>query len=309
MSGQLSIRWMEKNINKYLNKLFKTDNEDYVIACDTDSMYIRLDRLVQTMFKDDSDKAKIVKFLDDVCEKKIQPFIDKTYEDLGNYMQVMDQKMVMKREAIADKGIWTGKKHYILNVYNNEGVQYTEPKLKMQGIEAVRSSTPSACRKNIEKALKIIMNKNESDIIEFIRNFKEEFVSLPFEEIAFPRGVKDLKKYADSSSIYRKSTPIHVKGSLIYNNLLREYKMQDKYPFIGDGDKVKFSYLVKPNPARDSVISCPGELPKQLGLEKYIDYETQFDKSFLEPIRSITDAIGWKTEVKQQRATLEDLFA
>ena len=309
MSGQLSIRWMEKKINKYLNKLFKTDDEDYVIACDTDSMYIRLDRLVQSMFDDDSDKAKIVKFLDDVCEKKIQPFIDKAYEELGNYMQVMAQKMVMKREAIADKGIWTGKKHYILNVYNNEGVQYTEPKLKMQGIEAVRSSTPSACRKNIEKALKIIMNKNESDMIEFIRNFKEEFLSLPFEEIAFPRGVKDLKKYADSSSIYRKSTPIHVKGSLIYNNLLREYKMQDKYPFIGDGDKVKFSYLIKPNPARDSVISCPGELPKQLGLEKYIDYNTQFDKSFLEPIRSITDAIGWKTEVKQQRATLEDLFA
>ena len=244
-----------------------------------------------------------------MCEKKIQPFIDKTFENLAAHMRVMDQKMIMKREAIANKGIWTGKKHYILNVYNNEGVQYAEPKLKMQGIEAVRSSTPAACRKNIKAALAIIMNKTESDIIEFIKNFKQDFVGLPFDEIAFPRGVKDLRKYADSSSIYRKSTPIHVKGSLIYNQLIKEYKMQDKYPFIGDGDKVKFSYLIKPNPARDSVISCPGELPKQLELEKYIDYETQFEKSFLEPIRSITDAIGWKTEVKKQRATLEDLFA
>ncbi len=312
-SGQLSIRWMEKHINQYLNKLFKTQDEDYVIACDTDSMYIRLDRLVtQVLGEDASDNTpaeKIVKFLDDVCEKKIQPFIDKTFSELGVYMQVMAQKMVMKREAIANKGIWTGKKHYILNVYNNEGVQYAEPKLKMQGIEAVRSSTPAACRKSIKAALGVIMNKTEEDIIQFVSKFREEFENLPFDQIAFPRGVNDLRKYTDSSSIYRKGTPIHVKGSLIYNNLVREHKIQDKYPFIGDGDKIKFIYLKRPNPAKDTVISCPGDLPKQLGLDEYIDYDTQFEKSFLDPIRSITDAIGWKTEHKQERATLDHLFA
>lgn len=308
MSGQLSIRWMEKHINAYLNKLFKTEDEDYVIACDTDSMYIRLERLVDSAFGDDqSDNEKIVKFLDDVCEKKIQPFIDRTFDNLATYMKVMDQKMVMKREAIANKGIWTGKKHYILNVYNNEGVQYAEPKLKLSGIEAVRSSTPVACRKNIKTALSVIMNKDEKDIIDFINNFRREFRTLSFEEIAFPRGVRDLKKYADKSSIYRKGTPIHVKGSLIYNQMLAEQKIQNKYPLIIDGDKIKFSYLQRPNPTRDTVISCPGAPPKELGIEQYIDYDMQFDKAFLEPIRSILDAIGWKTEYST-RATLEDFF-
>ena len=307
MSGQLSIRWMEKHINEYLNKLFKTDNEDYVIACDTDSMYIRLERLVDGVFKDDQhDVQKIVKFLDNVCEKKLQPFIDDTFASLGDYMQVMNQKMVMKREAIANKGIWTGKKHYILNVYNNEGVQYSEPKLKMQGIEAVRSSTPAACRKNIKKALEVIMNKDEEATVKFITDFKMEFMTLPFEDIAFPRSVRDLKKYQDASSIYRKSTPIHVKGSLIYNPLLREHKIDTKYPIIRDGDKIKFAYLRTPNPARDSVISVPGELPKQLNIHPYVDYERQFDKSFLEPIKSILDAVGW--QIKDRRQTLEQFF-
>jgi len=307
MSGQLSIRWMEKHINEYLNKLFKTENEDYVIACDTDSMYIRLERLVDGVFKNDQyDIHKIVKFLDNVCEKKLQPFIDDTFASLGEYMQVMNQKMVMKREAIANKGIWTGKKHYILNVYNNEGVEYSEPKLKMQGIEAVRSSTPAACRKNIKKALEVIMNKDEQATVKFITDFKMEFMTLPFEEIAFPRSVRDLKKYQDASSIYRKSTPIHVKGSLIYNALLREHKIDTKYPIIRDGDKIKFAYLRTPNPARDSVISVPGELPKQLDILQYVDYERQFDKSFLEPIKSILDAVGW--QIKDRRQTLEQFF-
>lgn len=308
MSGQLSIRWMEKHINQYLNKLFKTQDEDYVIACDTDSMYIRLERLVTGVFGDEQqDTQKIVKFLDDVCEKKIQPFIDKTFAELGDYMQVMKQKMVMKREAIANKGIWTGKKHYILNVFNNEGVQYNEPKLKMQGIEAVRSSTPAACRKNIKKALEVIMNEDEKATVKFINDFKNEFMTLPFEEIAFPRSVRDLKKYQDASSIYRKSTPIHVKGSLIYNALLREHKIDTKYPIIRDGDKIKFAYLRTPNPARDTVISSPGDLPKVLNIHPYVDYETQFDKSFLEPIKSILDAVGW--EIKDRRQTLEQFFA
>jgi hypothetical protein len=271
-------------------------------------MYIRLERLVDSVFgEDQSDNEKIVKFLDDVCEKKIQTFIDKTFENLATYMKVMDQKMVMKREAIANKGIWTGKKHYILNVYNNEGVQYAEPKLKIQGIEAVRSSTPAACRKNIKTALSVIMNKTEKDIIEFIKNFRTEFNNLSFEEVAFPRGVRDLKKYTDKSSIYRKGTPIHVKGSLIYNQMLAEQKIQNKYPFIIDGDKIKFSYLQRPNPTRDTVISCPGAPPKELGIEQYIDYDMQFDKAFLEPIRSILDVIGWRTEYST-RATLEDFF-
>ena len=306
MSGQLSIRWMEKNINQYLNKLFKTDNEDYVIACDTDSMYIRLNNLVKSAFKDDTDHQKVVKFLDDVCEKKLQPFIDQTFTDLADYMLVMKQKMIMKREAIANKGIWTGKKHYILNVYNNEGVAYAQPKLKMQGIEAVRSSTPSICRKYFKKALDVIMNQDEQSMKKFVSDFKQEYMLLPFEDIAFPRSVKDLGKWRDAASIYKKSTPIHVKGSLIYNNLLKERKLDNKYQTIRDGDKIKFIYLKTPNPARDSVISCAASIPKELNIEPYIDYDVQFEKSFLDPIKGILDVIGWSIE--ERKATLEQFF-
>jgi DNA polymerase elongation subunit (family B) len=223
-------------------------------------------------------------------------------------MMAMKQKMVMKREAIANKGIWTGKKHYILNVYDNEGVQYTEPKLKMQGIEAVRSSTPAVCRKKFKEALYVIMTKDVNEMKKFVTDFKNEYSMMSFEDIAYPRSVRDLAKYKNSATIYSKSTPIHVKGSLIYNTLLKEKKLETKYPIVKDGDKIKFCYLKTPNPARDSVISCPGAMPKEFDMEGYIDYDTQFNKSFLEPIKSILDAIGWDIS-DQRRATLENFFA
>jgi DNA polymerase elongation subunit (family B) len=213
--------------------------------------------------------------------------------------------MKMKREAIADKGIWTAKKRYILNVYNNEGVQYAEPKLKLSGIEAVRSSTPSACRTNIIEALKLIMNGTETDLQQFITDFRTQFKQLPYEDVAFPRTVRGLSRYMDASTVYRKSTPIHVKGALLYNNILRTRGLTNKLQTIGEGDKIKFCYLALPNPTQANVISAPGDLPKEVELTKYIDYNKQFDKAFLEPLTNILDAIGWQPE---KRATLESFF-
>jgi DNA polymerase elongation subunit (family B) len=214
--------------------------------------------------------------------------------------------MKMKREAIANKGIWTAKKRYILNVWDNEGVRYAEPKLKLQGIEAVRSSTPAACRKSIKEALQIVMDSpDDSGIQTYIKEFREKFLTLPFDDVAFPRSVRGLAKYKDYSLIYRKGTPIHVRGALIYNHMLNEKKLNNKYEMVGEGEKIKFCYLKMPNPARDNVISSPGVLPKEFELEAYIDRDKQFDKSFLEPIKTILDAIGWQTE---KQSTLESFF-
>lgn len=304
-SGQLSIRWMERHINQYLNKTLKTEDVDYVIACDTDSMYLKLGKLVEQTCEGKTTE-EIVKFLDNACEKIFEPYIDKTYEKLAVYVNAYEQKMKMKREAIADKGIWTAKKRYILNVYNNEGVQYAEPKLKLSGIEAVRSSTPSACRDNIKEALKVIMSGKEEELVDFVQQFKDRYQSLPFEEIAFPRSVRGLSKYIDNATIYRKSTPIHVKGALIYNHILRVRGLSNKYPVIGEGEKIKFCHLRTPNPTTASVIGAPGSIPPELNLEQYIDREVQFNKSFVEPIKTITDAIGWSIEGK--RTTIEDFF-
>jgi DNA polymerase elongation subunit (family B) len=303
-AGQLTIRWIERDVNEFLNKLLKTTNVSYVVASDTDSIYIRLGEVVNRIFKDKSDTRKIVKIMDKFCEETLQPQIDKSFDRLAEYVNAYDQKMIMKREVIANKGIWTAKKRYILNVYNEEGVELKEPKLKIMGIEAVKSSTPGPCRDKIKEALKVIMTKDESALIQFIDDFRKQFRKLRPEDIAFPRSCNNLKKYSSRTTIYKKSCPIHVRGSLLYNNLLKKHKLK-KYEQVQEGDKIKFVQLKEPNPLRENVISFIGVLPKEFDLHRYIDYDNQFDKSFLEPLRFIVNAIDWSFE---RQSTLDDFF-
>jgi DNA polymerase elongation subunit (family B) len=304
MAGQLSIRWIENKLNDYMNKLLKTD-DDYVIASDTDSIYLRLEPLVQSVFPKETDTNKIISFMDKVCEDKIQPFIDKSYSDLATYVNAYAQKMQMKREALSNKGVWTAKKRYILNVFNNEGVAYKEPKLKVMGLEMVKSSTPFSIREKMRELIQLMMNGTEEQVQDFIAQFKVEFRNLPVEEISFPRGVNGLKEYSDNSTIYKKGTPIHVKGALLYNNLLKEKNLLTKYPLIKEGEKLKFTYMKVPNPIKDTVISFPGRLPKEFELQDYIDYDMQFEKGFIDPVRLILDCMNWKTE---KQFTLESFF-
>jgi DNA polymerase elongation subunit (family B) len=304
LAGQLSIRWIEGKLNDFMNKLLKTE-KDYVIASDTDSIYLRLGELVDSVYKDKSDTNAIIAFMDKVCEQKIQPYIDKSYQELATYVHAYQQKMQMKREALADKGIWTAKKRYILNVYNNEGVAYQEPKMKVMGLEMVKSSTPAAVRTKMYELIKLVVNTDETTVQQFIMNFREEFKTLPPEDISFPRGVNGLKDYADSAQIYKKGTPIHVKGALLYNKMLNDLKLTKQYPVIKEGEKLKFTYLKSPNPIKDSVISYPARLPREFGLHAYVDYDMQFDKTFVDPIRSILDTINWQVE---KQNSLESFF-
>ena len=308
LSGQLAIRWIEKKLNSYLNKLLKTEGNDYVIASDTDSVYVNLGPLVHMVYgsKGETKIETIVDFIDKACTEKFEPFIDKSYQELADYMNAFDQKMQMKREVIANKGIWTAKKRYILNVYDSEGVRFAEPKLKMMGIEAVKSSTPMSCRDKIKESLKIVMNVNETDFQSFVEAFKQEFKTLPFEDIAFPRGVSELSKYMSSSELYSKGTPMHVRGAIMFNSFLKKYKLTKKYQLIQDGDKTKFCYMKVPNPVQENVFSILTVLPKEFGVEKYIDYDTQFDKAYLEPLKTIVNTIGWRTE---RVSSLENFFA
>ena len=297
LSGQVSIRWIENRINTYLNKLLNTEEVDYVVASDTDSVYINFGPLVDKFFSHKiDDKAKIVSILDQICQDKLEPFIDKSYEDLASYVNAYDQKMFMKRENIADRGIWTAKKRYILNVWDSEGVRYEEHKLKMMGIEAVKSSTPAPCRAMIKDALQLMMSGTEEDVINFIDDSREKFKQLPPEEIAFPRTVSNVNKHKSSSTIYGKGTPIHVRGSLLFNHYIKQKKLDNKYSLINNGEKIKFCYLKKANPIRENVLSFINDFPVELGLDKYIDYDLQFEKAFLDPIKVILDAIGWNVE-------------
>ena len=309
LAGQLSIRWIENKLNGYMNSLLNTNGTDYVIASDTDSIYLRLDELVTKVYgasnKLSLPPAKIIEFMDRVCEDKIQPFIDNAYLQLATYVKAFAQRMQMKREGLSDKGIWTAKKRYILNVYNNEGVQYAEPHMKVMGLEMVKSSTPSAIREKMKQTIKLIVTTDEETVQKFIEDFRSEFHRLPPEEISFPRSVNGLSTYSDSSQIYTKGTPIHVKGALLYNYLLKKHDLTKKYQVIQEGEKLKFTYLRQPNSINDTVISYPSRLPTEFGLDNYVDYDVQFQKAYLDPIKIILDCIDWKPE---KTNSLESFF-
>ena len=307
LSGQVSIRWIENKMNAYLNKLLKTDDFDYVIASDTDSIYLNLGPMVEAVFKErKKDGESIVRFLDKVCQVEFEKYIDGSYQELSTYVNAYEQKMVMKRENIANKGIWTAKKRYILNVWNSEGVQYEQPKLKMMGIEAVKSSTPAPCRSAIKEALNVIMSGNESDVQDYIDKFRQEFESMSPEEIAFPRGCNNIAKNSSPATIYGKGCPMHVRGALLYNFWVKKKKLTHKYPLIQEGEKVKYVMLNTPNKINENVVSFFQTLPPELGLNGSIDYNLQFTKSFLQPLQVILDTLGWDAEKVN---TLEALWS
>ena len=308
LTGQVAIRWIERKINEFMNKTLNTEGIDYVIASDTDSIYLRLGDLVSrvpNLSTGAGTTTRTVEVLNQFCEQKIVPFIDASYKELCDYLNCYEETLVMKRECISERGIWTAKKRYILNVWDNEGVRYSDPKLKMMGIEAVRSSTPAPIRGYISEALKIVMSGTEDDLIDFIAKMREEWNNLPPEEAGFPRTANNVDRYYDAVTLYRKSTPMHVRGALLFNHYLKNKNLTNKYNPINPGEKIKYIHLKKPNPTGENVISFINQFPKEFGLNSYIDYDIMYQKGFIDPLQGILDAIGWQTE---KHATLFDFF-
>ena len=308
-SGQLSIRWIERSLNRYLNQTLKTDDLDYVIASDTDSVYITFDRLIDKLPIQEQDTGEVINFLDRLAREKIEPFIDKSYQELAEHINAYEQKMFMKREVIADKGIWTAKKRYILNAWDVEGVRYKEPSLKIMGIEAVKSSTPAPCREKIKQALKIIMSSDDKELNDFIQEFRTDFMKMRPEEIAYPRSVNGIDKWTESHNLFKKGAPIHCKGAILYNYLLKKNKLTHKYPLIQNGEKIRFLHLREPNIYQSTSISFITELPKELDIAPLIDYDMQYEKSLAEPLKFITDKIKWNLDMSfGTQLTLEGFF-
>lgn len=300
LSGQLAVRWAEENMNRYMNGILKS-KKDYVIAMDTDSIYVNFGPLVKQLQPNDP-----VKFIDDACNAKFQPMLQKAYDDMFVKMNAFDNRMVMEREVIADKAVWTAKKRYIMNVHNSEGVQYAEPKLKVQGIEAVKSSTPMVVRDKFKQAYKIILTSTEAELQKFVKDFESQFKSLSPEDVSFPRGVSNIRKWTSTvpNELYKKGTPIHVRGAILYNDAIKRHGL--KLEQLKNGSKVKFCYLKTPNPVRENIISFPQFLPRELNLNEYINYDLQFEKTFKEPLKIVTDAIGWHVEKVN---TLDSFFS
>ena len=306
-TGQFIIRFLEKRINDHLNKLAKTEDVDYIIASDTDSLVMGMSAIVNRTIPEDKQKNinMVIDFMDKVCNESIQPIIKSACEDIKEYLNAPVQAIGMKREILADSAIWTTKKRYVMSVRDKENVRLNEPKLKIMGIEAIRSSTPTVCRDIIKDCLKTMLHGTEKELQTKIQEFKEQFKSQRPEDISSPRTVNGLEKYSGINSIYIKGSPIHVKGSLIYNQKIKELKLLNKYSPIRSGDKIKYVYLSEPNPINDSVIAFSDELPEEFQINEAIDYDTQFEKTFLEPLTLILDVIGWKAE---KQNTLNDFF-
>jgi DNA polymerase elongation subunit (family B) len=299
LSGQLSIRWIGNKMNAYLNKILKTKDADYVIASDTDSMYLNLGPLVDKVFAGrEKTSESIVTFLDKVCALELEKYIESSYQELADYLNAYEQMMKMKRENIAERGFWTAKKRYVLNVWDSEGVRYAKPKMKVCGMETARSSTPAYFRDKLLKAYGIIITQTNEDLLEFIDQVKQDTKTQDYINIAFPRGVNGLEKYKSVADIYRSGCPIQVRGSLLYNHYIRKYNLTHKYPLIQEGEKIKFLYLRTPNPLQENVISFFQNIPPELNLEKYVDHKTQFNKSFFEPLKNVLECIGWQSERK-----------
>jgi len=303
ISGQLSIRWMANKLNGFMNKTLKTEDKDYVIAIDTDSIYLTLEDLVEKVCAGKSTEDKI-KFMDKTCEQVIQPFIDGGYQELAEYMNAYAQKMQMKREVLADKAIWVAKKRYVLNVHNSEGVQYAKPKIKVMGLEMVKSSTPAVVRTKLKDALEVILHQDQASLQAFVREFKAKFASLSVADVAFPRSVSSLKEYS-GTPIYKKGTPIQVRGALLFNHYLKMKGLTRKYEPITNGNKIKFVYLKTPNPINENVIAFNNVLPKEFGLDEYINYDLQFEKVFLDALQIVIEPLGWHAE---EKASLESFF-
>ena len=305
-TGQVAIRWIERKLNEYVNKTLQTEGVDYVVASDTDSIYLNLGSLVDRVPSVSSlSRERTVDILNKFCADKIEPFIEESYKELSDYLNCYEETLVMKRECISERGIWTAKKRYILNVWDNEGVRYEEPKLKMMGIEAVKSSTPKPVRAYIKESLKIIMEGTEEELIAFIAEKRAQFEQLPPQDIAFPRTGNNISKFMDVSTLYKKGTPIHIRGCIMFNHLLRQNKLTNKYNIIQDGEKIRFIFLRVPNPTGGNIMSFITELPREFDLHSRIDYDTMFQKSFIDPLQVILDTIGWQTE---KTATLFDFF-
>lgn len=319
-AGQLAIKWISMDLNKFLNKLlnsgFNSDGnptkasglpiqKDYVAANDTDSCYLILSDLVNKFFRDQTDKKKIVDFLVKVCDDKINPFINESYDRMREYTNAYENKMSMKVESISDSGLWRAKKKYALNVWWDEGVEYSKAKVKIKGLSAVQSSTPMMCRDKIKEAIGVILSGTKQELFTMVDEFEVKFRQSTFADIARTAGVSDMGKYHDAQNIYAKGTPMHVRGALLYNHQIKEKGIDKLYQRIQSGDKIKYCYLKLPNPIRENIISAYDELPKELGLHKFLDYDQQFLTVFMDPINDISKLVGWDLD---NRSNLDALF-
>lgn len=306
-SGQLAIRWVGRKTNEYMNRILKTEGKDYVVYTDTDSIYVCMEAVAERLseggknfdINDDKDRAKVVDALDQFCATHMEKMIDEGYEDLREYTNSYQQKMIMKREVISDNSVFCSKKRYMMSVWNSEGVAFDKAKIKVMGMDMVKSSTPQVVRDAMKDTADLVLNGTETDLHKYVRNFREKFNGLPPESIAFPRGVNKLEETycrADGSFRADVTVVINSRAAINFNNAIKQYNLD--YPLIVNGDKIKYVHLTEPNKFQTHVFGFTDVLPKELDIHKKVDYDMMLEKTYLKPMGDLVDLIGWSLEPK-----------
>lgn len=337
-TGQTMIRYIARRINELVNEECGTNNEDYVLTIDTDSNYINLDGVYHKRGYKSLDE------LNEYIEGVLEPYIDKCYREFYDYMNHFDFQMVMKREAIADRGLFINKKkRYCLSVIDMEGVRYAHPKLKIVGLEVIKSSTPEGCREALTEILKILLYKDRLTLVQYIEDYKKKFMQMTADQIGLIRNVSDMDKWTEKegdletlvyNGKYKENQNFYMNKQLeevmnanaVYESegekkikarnlgipinvraALNFNNIVEKYKLniqkIGVGEKIKMVYL-KPNPYNVEIIGFVDYLPKELNLEQYIDYEKQFEKGFMSNVHNITDDLDYNLDIEYDAVDL-----
>lgn len=303
LMGQKLIKYASEILNLSLKEKFKLNN-DITLYSDTDSVYLDFSEILQVMKI--NDEKKFINLVNTVNDKVIQPFLEQKFLEFSKKHNIKLNYFNLKREVIAIGAVFIQKKKYALYVIDEEGFTLSAPKMKVKGMEIVRSSTPGFCREKIKEVMKeIFINFNKDKLVSKIKKIKEEFKNAPIEDISFPRGISGMLKYVKNGQI-TSGTPIQIRASHNYNQVLEKFNLSNKYEKIYDGDKIKFIYLKENNPIHENILAFKENFPIESGLGKYIDVDLQFEKSFLAPLEGITDAIQWKIDL--DNSSLEEFF-
>lgn len=298
LSGQLSSKWLFRDLIDYLNKICGSE-KDRIVAGDTDSVYITLEDLVDRFMPNETDENKIVEFLDAAAEKIIKDCIEPSYRRMQEATGCREQLMNMDREVIGSDAFWRAKKNYAIRILDDEGKRLEEPKYKIMGLEPAKSTYREDDRKKMEEAIHIILDRargaTNDDLLKLIDDYRDEYMDKPLHEVGKAIRVSKIDKWIDGEGV-KSGTPGHTKAAINYNNQIRKHGLTNRFPLIQEADNIFQIELKKPNPTPYETIAHLGVLPKELGLEKYVDYATMFNKYFFAAVESYADAVGWKAE-------------
>ena len=295
-----------KNSADFANKLYNDrlqDTNDYCIYIDTDSLYFSS----KALLPENKEPKEFTIGLARVMEKKLNEY----YNGMAMELFFCDKhRFYIKGESVASKGLWIAKKRYAMNaVYDLEANLDVDNKIKIKGLDVVRSTFPPAFRDFMNSVLKNVLGGiTKDDMDSKVLEFRKALDSRYYLDVARNTSVKNISEYEKGLSKqlneFNKGTPAHVKACISYNKLLHHFKIANRYEKISDGEKIRYVYL-KSNPLNLETIAVKGyNDPKEIVeiAEKYIDYEALFVNELKTKLEDFYSALNWgllPTDVNQ----------